>query len=173
MAEATGGNMETREQFKEYLEGNNLKLTPQRERILSVLLAQSSAVSAERLLLEAGGAAYGISLSTLYRALGHLLQAGLARRIRKGAGTALYEAVGGCSCHLICERCGRRVAVTSPYLEGMQEVAARQEGFVLRRCCSQLVGLCPSCAAADRAAENEFHGLTRAAGLEQRGEEAG
>lgn len=142
--------MEARDQFKEYLESNNLKLTPQRERILTVFLSLPGPVSAERLLLEVGGAANGISLSTLYRALGHLLRAGLARRLQHGAGTARYEAVGGCCCHLICERCGRRVAVNSPYLEGMQEVAARQEGVVLHRCRSQLVGLCPACAAAGK-----------------------
>ncbi|MCM0756526.1 transcriptional repressor [Desulfovibrio aminophilus] len=139
--------MEAREQLKEYLEANNLKLTPQREKILGVFLELPGPVSAEGLLAEVGGDENGISLSTLYRALGHMLRAGLARRIQLNSGTALYEAVDGCCCHLICERCGRRVAVSSPYLEGMQEVAARQEGFVLHRCRSQLVGLCPRCAA--------------------------
>ncbi len=153
--------MEARERFKEYLEANGLKLTPQRERILAVFSSQQEPVSAEGLLVLAGGPESGISVSTLYRALGHMLRAGLARRIQHGPGSALYEAVGGYCCHLICENCGRSVAVSNPYLQGMQEVAARQEGFVLHRCRTQLVGLCPACAARRRqAAENGFHGLT-------------
>lgn len=137
-----------RDQFKEYLENNCLKLTSQRERILAVFLRQPGPVSAEDLLAAAGGAANGISLSTLYRALGHLQCAGLARRIQQGAGSALYEIVCGHCCQLVCEKCGRRVPVSNPYLESMREVAARQEGFELHRCCAHFYGLCPACKAA-------------------------
>ncbi len=134
-----------RDRFKDYLESNGLKLTGQRQRILRVFMRQQEPMSAEDILAAAGGAESGISLSTLYRALNHLQCAGLARRIQLGAGSALYEAVHGHCCQLVCEKCGRRIPVSNPYLESMREVAARQEGFELHHCTAQFYGLCPSC----------------------------
>ncbi|WP_196772775.1 Fur family transcriptional regulator [Pseudodesulfovibrio alkaliphilus] len=133
------------DQFKEYLESNNLKLTPQRRRILMAFLAMREPFSAEELLAASGGVESGISLSTLYRALSHLQGAGLARRVGQAGVSCLYEVVSGHSCQLVCENCGRRVSVSNPFLESMREVAALQEGFVLRHCTARYYGLCPDC----------------------------
>lgn len=133
------------DQFREYLEGNNLKLTPQRMRILTAFLEMTDPFSAEDLLVASGGVESGISLSTLYRALAHLQGAGLARRVGQGFGSCLYERVSGHCCQLVCEHCGRRVPVSNPFLESMREVAARQEGYVLHRCTARYYGLCPDC----------------------------
>jgi Fe2+ or Zn2+ uptake regulation protein len=137
-----------REQFREFLAARNLKLTPRRDRVLQAFLASSGPVRAED-LLESGdpGEEEAASLATLYRTLGLLELAGLARRVRSGPGPALFVAVRGHSCWLVCERCGQRVPLCNPYLESLQEVAARQEGFELKQCSTRMTGLCPACLA--------------------------
>lgn len=154
-----------RDRFRDYLESNGLKLTAQRQRILRAFMRQQGPMSAEDILAAAGGAESGISLSTLYRALNHLQCAGLARRIQLGAGSALYEAVHGHCCQLVCENCGRRIPVSNPYLESMREVAARQEGFELHHCSAQFYGLCPACQQARDAAKHREKPSARQSGF--------
>jgi Fur family transcriptional regulator, ferric uptake regulator len=95
-----------------------------------------------------------VSLTTVYRNLALLVQAGIVRRavLNAGAGSggALYEHIWGREHHdhLVCSRCGKRVNFYYPAIDVLQEAAAREHGFVLETHHLELIGICPDCAPA-------------------------
>lgn len=131
--------------FKEYLSGNNLKLTHQRKLILDVFITLDRPVSPEELFQEVHSMDAGISLSTVYRTLKHLMQSGVARCMLHSDGVTRYEGLTGHYCRLVCEHCGKRVPLDNPYLHCLQHEVARQEGFHLYECVMELRGICKAC----------------------------
>lgn len=97
-------------------------------------------------------AGHEASLTTVYRNLPLLLEAGIIRRATvfdETHGGATYECVWGHSHHdhLICARCGKLVEFSYPAIEVLQEAIARDYGFVLLSHQFELVGLCTQCQA--------------------------
>ncbi|GAB7024411.1 Fur family transcriptional regulator [Salidesulfovibrio brasiliensis] len=135
-----------RDIFKTYLTSNGLKLTSQRKLILNVFMTLDRPVTSEELFQEGHSMDESISLSTVYRSLKHLQNAGIARCVRLTDGVTRYECVRGHDSHLICERCGKRIPLDNPYLDCVQREAARQEGFRVYHCCVELHGICHDCA---------------------------
>lgn len=94
-----------------------------------------------------------VSLTTLYRNIPLLVEAGIIRQtcISEG-GPVRYEGALGHKHHdhLICSRCGRKIEFSYPAIDVLQEEVARSHGFVLERHHLELIGLCPECQEADR-----------------------
>lgn len=131
--------------FQEYLKTNRLKLTSQRKLILDVFASSTHQMTAEELHAEVSNIDPGISLSTVYRTLKHLLQSGLGRCVHFGDGTTRFEFSDGQNCYMICETCGRKIPVTNPYVDCIFEENARQEGFRMFRSQSTIYGICHQC----------------------------
>lgn len=92
-----------------------------------------------------------ISLTTVYRNLPLLIEAGIIRRAclseeKKGGGTS-YEHIWGQEHHdhLVCAHCGLRVEFSYPAIDVLQEAVARSYGFKLERHHLELIGCCPDC----------------------------
>jgi len=100
-------------------------------------------------LLKAQG--HNLSLTTVYRNLALLVQAGIIRRasIREDTGTGgvWYEHIWDHEHHdhLICTQCGLRVEFSYPAIEVLQEAVAREHGFTLENHHLELMGTCPDC----------------------------
>ncbi|MGO9146232.1 MAG: Fur family transcriptional regulator [Desulfomonilia bacterium] len=100
-------------------------------------------------LLKAQG--YNLSLTTVYRNLALLVQAGIIRRscIQEEAhtGGAWYEHIWDHEHHdhLICSSCSRKVEFTYPAIEILQEAVAKEYGFTLESHHLELIGLCAEC----------------------------
>ena len=88
-----------------------------------------------------------VGQATVYRTLKHFLDAGLARSVHFGDGVNRYEPSYGQEHHdhLICENCGKSVEVVDPEIERLQEVVARDQGFILTRHKMYLYGICEDC----------------------------
>ncbi len=92
-----------------------------------------------------------LSLTTVYRNLSLLVQAGIIRRTSieedNTLGGAWYEHIWDHEHHdhLICSRCGKKVEFHYPAIEILQEALAKEHGFVLERHHLELVGICPDC----------------------------
>jgi hypothetical protein len=86
-------------------------------------------------------------VSTVYRTLGLLEEIGVVRHIHLSHGPAIYErtAVSSDIRHLVCESCGRHVAVPRRVSDTARRTLERDYDFVLRRMPLR------SSAAADRA----------------------
>ncbi len=94
---------------------------------------------------------HSISLTTVYRNLPLLIEAGIIRRASiqesDAEGGAWYEHIWGQTHHdhLFCSRCGARVEFEYPAIDVLQQAVAREHGFVLERHHMELVGVCPAC----------------------------
>ncbi|WP_250286184.1 MULTISPECIES: Fur family transcriptional regulator [unclassified Frankia] len=125
----------------------DLRLTPQRRAVLEVLRAVHSHPTAAEVYDRVREVAPGIGAATVYRSLGLLVQAGQARELSLGNGTAArYDGNTSRHDHLVCDRCGRAVDIDLPSpVEMIVNELAHSTGFAITGYDLQLRGLCPSC----------------------------
>lgn len=110
--------------------------------MLGVLAAKRCHLTAD----EVFGSLDGIGTATVYRALDHLTELGLVRRLSVGKKSAVYELVRNDHMHFVCSRCG-----------SVQDVGADFSGMVAEaaKCCGHEVewsevtayGVCNECGA--------------------------
>ncbi len=133
--------------FAEFVSRHNLKMTPQRRRILEVFLSAEGHITSEELYQKVKREYDTIGQATVYRTLKLLADSGLAKAVEFGDGAVRYEILYGQSHHdhLICEVCGVNVEVVDPAIERLQEEVARRHGFRLTAHKLYLYGICPDC----------------------------
>ena len=92
----------------------------------------------------------GIGLTTVYRTLQALSDAGEIDVLRTGTGEASYRR---CSehhhHHLVCRTCGKTVEVEGPAVEHWAERVALQHGFAEVSHTVEILGVCAGCRATD------------------------
>ncbi len=88
-----------------------------------------------------------VHVSTVYRTLGLLEEIGAVRHVHLSHGPALYESAATDEVrHLVCEVCGRHVAVPSKAFAALRKRLERDYDFVLDGSHFAIVGRCRSCA---------------------------
>jgi Fur family transcriptional regulator, ferric uptake regulator len=134
-------------QLMEYLAGQGLRSTSQRDTILGVFVDAGRHVSAEELYARVKKAHQGIGYATVYRTLKLLADAGLAeeRRFEDGFTRYEYRATDGHHDHLICTRCGRIIEFENERIEQLQQDVARKNRFLVQSHKLELYGLCAAC----------------------------
>lgn len=135
------------EQLSEYLAGQGLKSTHQRDDILGVFVSAGRHVSAEELYLLVRKSHPRIGFATVYRTLKLLAHAGLAeeRRFEDGFTRYEYRATDGHHDHLICTKCGRIIEFENERIEQLQQDVARKNRFQVQSHKLELYGLCSDC----------------------------
>lgn len=89
-----------------------------------------------------------VGLSTVYRNLQLLADAGEVDVLRSEGGEALYRACGSPHHHhLICRQCGLTVEVSGSAVERWAKKVAEENGFTETTHSIELFGLCPDCSA--------------------------
>lgn len=147
--------------FRELLKKDGGRLTNERKALLKFICDIEGHFKPENLTRLLGEEGYRVSLTTVYRNLILLVQAGIIRRTDVDdcgrAGGACYEHIWGQTHHdhLVCSRCGKRVEFSYPAIEVLQEAVAKEHGFMLERHSLELVGICPDCRKEASGAENE------------------
>lgn len=90
----------------------------------------------------------GIGLTTVYRTLQSLADAGEVDVLRTGDGEAVYRRCStGHHHHLVCRTCGRTVEIDAPAVERWAGRVAAEHGFVDVSHAVEVFGTCPACAA--------------------------
>jgi Fur family ferric uptake transcriptional regulator len=99
-------------------------------------------------LLRAAGASVG--LTTVYRHLQALVDAGQVDVLRTGEGEAVYRrcATAEHHHHLVCRSCGRSVEVDGPEVEAWAASVAAAHGFSDVTHTVEVFGTCDACAGA-------------------------
>jgi len=135
------------EQLSDYLSGQGLRATLQRDRILREFLAVQGHVSAEELYLRLKKSAPSIGYATVYRTLKLLATAGLAdeRHFDDGITRYEYAPAGDHHDHLICTACGKIIEFENRRIEQLQQDVARKHGFLVRNHKLELYGMCVTC----------------------------
>ncbi|BCL13341.1 MULTISPECIES: Fur family transcriptional regulator [Micromonospora] len=128
--------------------GTAVRNTRQRTAV-SALLAEvegfHSAQDLHAMLRERGER---VGLTTVYRTLQGLADAGEIDVMRPPGGEHLYRRCSeGHHHHLVCRSCGRTVEVAGPAVETWAERVAAQHGYSDVSHTLEIFGTCPSCAA--------------------------
>ncbi|GAB3298405.1 Fur family transcriptional regulator [Parasphingorhabdus pacifica] len=126
-----------------------LRATKQRAAVSKLLGEVNEFRSAQELHDQLRRKGEGIGLTTVYRTLQTLADAGEIDVLRTDSGEAVYRL---CSSHhhhhLLCRRCGRTVEVADPPVEDWAERIAREYGFSDVSHTVEILGTCPECASA-------------------------
>jgi Fur family ferric uptake transcriptional regulator len=121
--------------------------TKQRTAVAELLDQTSDFRSAQELHDELRKRGQGIGLTTVYRTLQSLADAGEVDVLRTDNGEAVYRR---CSehhhHHLVCRVCGRTVEVEGPAVESWAERVAAENGFTAISHTVEVFGTCAGCA---------------------------
>ncbi len=135
------------QQLSEYLVGQGLKSTSQRDTILQIFVNAGSHLSAEELYSRVKKTHPRIGYATVYRTLKLLAEAGMAeeRRFEDGFTRYEYRATDGHHDHLICTRCGEIIEFENVRIEELQADVARKKRFKVQNHKLEIYGLCSAC----------------------------
>jgi len=120
----------------------NGRISSQARAVLGILAQRRCHLTAEEILSQAES----IGTATVYRALDHLTELGLVRRLSLGKKSAVYEYVRDPHMHLVCRTCGAVYDIPAD-LTGMIREAARCCGHSVDWAEVTAYGTCSACAA--------------------------
>lgn len=145
--------MACEEVFLEKLRAHGLRLTPQREMILSAMHEMEGLATAEAIHEKVGSITSAIDISTVYRTLDLLQEFDIVARIDPGDGQHHYELLGlhGPHIHLICGSCGKVMGIELEEAQSFAEQIQARYGFVADLDHLSIPGLCRTCAAEESA----------------------
>ncbi|MCP2165189.1 zinc uptake regulator, Fur family [Goodfellowiella coeruleoviolacea] len=123
-----------------------LRATRQRAAVSNLLDQLDDFRSAQELHEELRRRGEGIGLTTVYRTLQSLAEAGEVDVLRTDSGEAIYRR---CSSHhhhhLVCRVCGRTVEVEGPAVERWADRVAAENGFSAVSHTVEIFGTCQNC----------------------------
>lgn len=132
--------------------GATLRTTRQRTAVRAALDDLDEFRSAQQLhaVLRDGGERVG--LTTVYRTLAALTEAGEVDAISREDGETVYRRCAGAGHHhhLVCRDCGRTVEVAGPTVERWADRVAGEHGYQDVSHTVEIFGRCPACAAGTR-----------------------
>ena len=114
-----------------------------RRQILDAVHTEQHAFTAEEL----ADSLADVHVSTVYRTLGLLEEIGVVEHVHLSHGPAMYEraALAGTTRHLVCEVCGRHLAVPAEVFDGAARTLERDYEFVLDGVHFAIAGRCTGC----------------------------
>lgn len=129
-------------------ERDGLRFTPQRRKVLEILLQEHRALGAYAILDKLREDGFGSQPPVAYRALDFLVDNGLAHRIeRLNAFIACaHPSENHAPAFMICRLCETVAEAQSGPARGALGAAARATGFRIERTVVEAEGVCPACA---------------------------
>src|SRR5215210_7354994 len=133
--------------FLDHIKKAGLRRTGQRDLILETFLSTEEHLTSEDLYSIVHQKDEAIGLTTVYRTLKLLTEAGLAREIRFGDNRTYYEHHYNHEHHdhMICTECGTVIEFFSPEIEALQDQMADNFGFKPTHHSLRLWGVCAEC----------------------------
>lgn len=136
-----------KEIFLEHIRAAGLRRTEQRDLILEIFLSTEDHLTSEDLYSLVHKKDPTVGLTTIYRTLKLLTEAGLAREVRFGDNKTYYEHHYNHEHHdhMICTHCGKVIEFFSPDIEDLQDQMAEKFGFRPTHHSLRLWGICSDC----------------------------
>ncbi len=131
--------------FMDFIASKGLKHTPQRTTIVDVFFSAKPHLSTEELYDAVRAVDSKIGQATVYRTLKLLCEAGLAKEMNFGDGSARFEPNREHHDHLICTSCNKTIEFVDDEIERLQIELARKNGFLLTSHRMYLFGICEDC----------------------------
>jgi Fur family ferric uptake transcriptional regulator len=140
--------------FLERLRESGLRLTPQREMVLSVLHHLEGVATAEEIHTKVRALSSAVDISTVYRTLDLLKELDLVACIDPADQQHRYELLGvhGPHLHLVCRSCGKVIGVSLSEAESLTSHLRTAHGFEAQLGEVTVPGLCRECQTANERA---------------------
>jgi Fur family ferric uptake transcriptional regulator len=135
----------------EILREQDLRLTPQRQAVMEILLSNiGEHLNAEEIFKAAREKYPELGLATVYRTLELLVDIGVVNKIQFNEDCSRYEynpADGDKHSHhhLICLQCGGITEFDEDLLDELEKKIARQNNFAVTDHCLRFYGYCAKC----------------------------
>lgn len=136
-------------EFREFLKGEGLKFTSEREAVLDEVLSRNGHFDPEELYLELKKKGRKVSRASVYRTLPLLAECGLIEEVEKVDKHAHYERTHGRRHHdhMLCEKCGKIIEFYSEAIEKLQDELCAVQGFAGTSHTLEIRGTCRKCSA--------------------------
>lgn len=130
----------------EILKQSNLKVTKNREYVLSIIEKHSLPLSAEEIYKKCLNKKVNINLSTIYRTLNTLTENKILIKNVNQDGINYYQLNTHKHKHLlVCEFCGKKIPLDICPLEKMLEQVSKDNNFEITSHNIELYGKCSKC----------------------------
>jgi Fur family ferric uptake transcriptional regulator len=135
------------------LKGLRKRFTPQRLRILEIMISTGEHLDVEQIRRRVSARGTPVSAATVYRTMRMLADEGIVKERHFGTGMACYEYVaqGEHHDHLICTLCGKVTEFRNDAIEAAQRKIAGRHGFTVTGHKHEIYGLCRDCRRAGKA----------------------
>ena len=138
---------QAKHKFKEFLESNNNRKTPERFAILEEIFVHQHHFDAEELYIKMKQNAYRVSRATIYNTLDILVECDLIKRHQFGHNKTLYERAYGFEDHdhIVCIECGKISEFDDLRVHNTVKEKADIEQFSVIRHSLNIYGKCSTC----------------------------
>jgi Fur family peroxide stress response transcriptional regulator len=134
------------EKAVEILKNTGVRMTPQRHAILAYLLESMSHPTADEIYKALEGRFPNMSVATIYNNLRVFKEAGLVRELTYGDSSSRFDAnIHEEHYHVICSECGAIHDFHFPYLNEVENAAAKTAGFKVTGHRMEVYGICEKC----------------------------
>lgn len=127
------------------LKSKGVKLTPQRQEVMRVLLNGAKHHSADEIYQEVKSVYPGVSFDTIYRTLHLLKEQGLVRELDFFDGCRRFEFNEYHHHHLVCLKCGKAEEISFCPVGCLDQVQAEHPDFRVAGHMFKIYGYCQSC----------------------------
>ncbi|HVL98355.1 MAG TPA: Fur family transcriptional regulator [Egibacteraceae bacterium] len=124
-----------------------LRATRQRLTVLEALRAREDSITAQDLHMELRQAGEPIGLTTVYRTLSALADAGFLDTFEREGELAFRHCSVDHHHHLVCEACNKVEEITAEEVERWVQEIAQTRGFAVTGHRADIFGLCADCSA--------------------------
>jgi len=140
----------TLKELKEILAAKDLRVTPQRQAIMQILLEKKNQhLSADDIYILTKESNPEIGIATIYRTLELFADLGIISKMEFGDGCSRYEfnqeQDGHAHHHLICQNCGVIIEFNEDLLEELESKIAQESKFKITDHCLRFYGYCEQC----------------------------
>jgi len=132
-------------QALEQLKMDGVRMTPQRQAILSYLMNSMSHPTADEIYKALSPSFPSMSVATIYNNLRLFVEAGLVRELTYGDDSSRFDADLSDHYHAICKQCGQIVDFSHPPLLDVERTASKMTGFLVEGHRMEIYGVCASC----------------------------
>jgi Fur family transcriptional regulator, ferric uptake regulator len=141
------------------LAARGLRLTRQRRAVVAAVAATNGAISPLQLFEAARATCPDLGLTTVYRTLEILSEAGALRRVHGADRCEAFVPAQAAHGHVVvCTSCGTATEFTDCDMSRVVEAAAHETGYEISEHFLQLSGLCAACGRSRQAANDASQG---------------